>query len=374
MHITCSTSVLQSALAQVGRAISSQQTLPILGNILLEAKDGVCTMSATDLELSIVTKFAATVQQEGSITIPAKALQHYAQYTSDPEITLKVEGTHVHCQSARSKTQLLGEKATEYPRISSPEEGTEFSVELVPLLEALQLTTFSCSRNSLRPVLSGVLFTLENGKLLLAATDSFRLSETSIDAQGDGAVRAIVPVKVLEELRAVMGGKKDKEGNDDAPLRLKIRLHAQQASFSAGDTHIVSRLIEGSFPPYTQIIPKERTMRAHFVAKDLLTAVRRMHYFAKEMNNTITFALKDGKALLSTPETPLGKDEAELSIESEGGDTTIALSSSYLLDFLSRLPEEGVMMEVQDSMHPAVFRIPTRDHTLHLIMPLRLSQ
>lgn len=393
MKFSCNTASLLQALQVVSRAISGQQALPILGNILLHAEGKRCTISATDLELSIVTSFDAAIESEGSITVPAKAIVNFAQYTSDPEVVLEtVEGTQVKCISKHSKTNLSGERASEYPTITPVEKKISFSVNAHDLLQALHLVTFTCARTSLRPVLSGVSVRTEGGKLILVGTDSYRLSEYILEANVQDEISCIIPVKVLEEVKAAISSQKTKpirlvqsetsetdEKIDEVP-HVQVTLSAQQVELQVGQTRFLSRLIEGKFPDYRQIIPKEVSVRSVIALHEFTTTVRRMHYFAKEVNNNLTFVLKSGDATITdagiqihTPQTPLGKDEALITAETSGGDAKIALSSSYLLDFLSHIDDTNVELRVVDSMHPAVFVLPNTPHFLHLIMPLRMQ-
>lgn len=386
MKFTCATQDLLSSLQLVSRAISSQQALPILGNILFRAEGSVCTVSATDLEVSIVTSFPANVESEGSITIPAKAILNFAQYNNDPEVTLEVsDGTQLRCSSSHGKTVLSGEKASEYPSIPSLEDKTSFSLDAASLLEALHLVTFTSARTSLRPVLSGVYLRTEGEYFILVATDSYRLSEYKIKAGGAGGdISCIIPVKVLDELKMMLAAKKPPkrtpteedvpEGTREEAIPVHVTLGSQQIGIRVGDTRLLSRLIEGKFPDYRQIIPKEAPTKTLVSTRDLSTATKRMHYFAKEMNNSLTFSVKPSEIHVQTPQTQLGRDEATLPAETTGTDGKIALSSSYLLDFLSHIGDEQVEMRVMDSMHPAVFHLPGNEKFLHLIMPLRLQE
>lgn len=378
MKFSCGTPALLQALQLASRAISGQQALPILGNILLQAEGKRCTVSATDLELSIVTSFEASIENEGSITVPAKAILNFAQYTTDPEVVLEtVEGTQLRATSKHSKTVLSGELATEYPTIAPVEKKTAFSVNATALLEALHLTTFPCARTSLRPVLSGVSVRTEGGKLILVGTDSYRLSEYVIQTQVKEEVSCIIPVKVLDEVKAVLSGFKSKKPSEDDKInevaQVLVTLGQQQVEVQVGNTRFLSRLIEGKFPDYKQIIPKEHTVRSVIATHELTTAVRRMHYFAKEVNNNLTFTLGASDVKVSTPQTPLGKDEAMITAETTGNESKIALSSSYLLDFLSHIDDANVELRVVDSMHPAVFKVANAEAFLHLIMPLRMQ-
>jgi len=384
MKLSCSTQELLQALQLVSRAISGQQALPILGNILVRAESGKCVLSATDLELSIITSLTANVEQEGSITIPAKAILNFAQYNNDPEVTLEVkDGTQIKCSSAHSKTVLSGETSTNYPSIVPVEKKTMFSLDASTLLEALHLVTFSSARSSLRPVLSGVYLRTEDDQIVLVATDSYRLSEYKIKAPSSEPISCIIPVKVLEELRTVLAGKKpakkspteeSAEGARAEAMPVHITLSTQQIEMRVGDTQLLSRLIEGKFPDYRQIVPKEHTSKAIIPVRDLTTAVRRMHYFAKEVNNNLTFSFTAGMVSVATPQTPLGKDDATIPVELIGEDSKIALSSSYLLDFLGHIDVDALDMRITDSMHPAVFHLPASDKFLHLIMPLRMQE
>ncbi len=385
MKFTCNTQEFLQALQLVSRAISSQQALPILGNVLVKVEDGVCTLSATDLELSIVTQLSATVETSGAITIPSKAILNFAQYNNDPEVTLEVkDGTQIRCTSAHSKTVLSGESANDYPSIVPVEKTTSFSLDAATLLEALHYVTFSSARSSLRPVLSGVYLRTEGDSIILVSTDSYRLSECTIKASVAEQISCIIPVKVLEELRSVLAARKPakkspteedaKEGERSEAIPVHITMNQQQIEMRVDGTRLLSRLIEGKFPPYQQIIPKENTTKALVSVRDLTTAVKRMHYFAKEVNNNLTFSFTQGQVHVATPQTQLGKDETTIPVELNGTDGKIALSSSYLLDFFAHIDVDTVDMRITDSMHPAVFHLPGSDKFLHLIMPLRMQE
>jgi DNA polymerase-3 subunit beta len=364
MKFSCQTTDFLHGIQLVSRAISGQQALPILGNILFKVEGSTCTVSATDLELSMITSFPASIESEGAITIPSKAILNFAQYNTDPEIVLEtVEGTHLKVTSKHSKTSLSGEAATSYPSIPAVEKKTSFKLDAAPLLEALNLVTFASARTSLRPVLSGVYLRTEGGKLILVATDSYRLSECSIPTEVAEDVGCIIPVKVLEELKGMLSSKKppkatpteegEKQGERKEAIPVEITLSAQQIR---------------------QIIPKEHTTKALINTRELTAAVKRMHYFAKEVNNNLTFTLSGEEAHIHTPQTQLGKDETTISAEITGTEGKIAVSSSYLLDFLGHIDTEVLELRITDSMHPAVFYIPANDKFLHLIMPLRMQE
>ena len=385
MKFLCKTSNLLQALNLVSRAISNQQALPILGNVLIKVEGKRCQISATDLELSIITNFEANIENEGSITVPAKAIVNFAQYNSDEEVLLETsEGTQLKCTSAHAKTVIAGEAASEYPTISPIKKETTFSLEAQPLLEALHMVTFASAKTTLRPVLAGVYVHTEKGNLILVATDSYRLSEYTIHTDTIGGdVSCIIPAKVLEELKSILssfkGDKKEKNGDSalkTSSPKIEIALSTQQIEINIGSTQLLSRLIDGKFPDYKQIIPDNKTTKASIKTRNLSTIAKRMHYFAKETNNNLTFTVRksDNTMHIATPHTQAGRDEATLDIELTGEDNKIALSSSYLLDFLAHVDDDVVQMHLTDSMHPAVFHVPSNENLLHLIMPLRIQE
>jgi DNA polymerase-3 subunit beta len=385
MKFLCKTSNLLQALNLVSRAISNQQALPILGNVLIKVEGKRCQISATDLELSIITSFEANIENEGSITVPAKAIVNFAQYNSDEEVLLETsEGTQLKCTSAHAKTVIAGEAASEYPTISPIKKETTFSLDAQPLLEALHMVTFASAKTTLRPVLAGVYVHTEKGNLILVATDSYRLSEYTIHTDTIGGdVSCIIPAKVLEELKSILssfkGDKKEKNGDSalkTSSPKIEIALSTQQIEINIGSTQLLSRLIDGKFPDYKQIIPDNKTTKASIKTRNLSTIAKRMHYFAKETNNNLTFTVRksDNTMHIATPHTQAGRDEATLDIELTGEDNKIALSSSYLLDFLAHVDDDVVQMHLTDSMHPAVFHVPSNENLLHLIMPLRIQE
>ncbi len=373
MKFLCKTTELLSAVQLASRAIGGQQALPILNNILFQVEGKKCTVSATDLELGAITTLEASVENEGTLTVPAKAILNFAQYNTDTDVLLEtVEGTQLRCTSPHTKTTITGEPASDYPSITPTEKHTSFSVEADAILRGLHLTTFAAARSALRPVLSGVYCRVGGGEATLVATDSYRLSEyrVPISKGGEGA-SCIIPVKVLEELRGILGGKKRDGGRQSSDVLVCVG--AQQVEFHIGPTRLFSRLIEGRFPNYEQIIPNEHTTSVCLPARELSITVRRMHYFTKEMNNSLAIHVSAGSVRLVSPQTQIGKEESVISAETKGKENKIALSSSYLLDFLGHIDEDDTNITIVDSVHPAVFRLPKQPGFLHLIMPLRMS-
>ncbi len=387
MKFSCKTQDLLSGLQLVSRAIGSDQVLPILQNILISVEGKRCTLSGTNLEISIVTSFEVSIENEGAITVPAKAILNFMQYNQDDEVVLETsEGTQLKLHSKKAKAIIAGETASGFPVIAGIQKETVFSFPVSPLLHALNLVTFACAKTTSRPVISGVFMRIEKGAIVLVGTDSYRLSEYTIDIPGikDG-ISCIIPARFMEELKAVIAlhhtsdeMKAGAEGKDKktgvGEKNVEIALGSQQIEINIGSTRLVSRLIDGKFPDYVQVLPKEKHTTATVSTKDLLSAVKRMHYFAKELNNTITFHCTKTGVHLATKQTQLGRDESTINVELTGQENKIAISSTYLIDFLTRFGDPSVAIEILDKMHPAVFRSTKGEKYLHLIMPLRMNE
>ncbi len=386
MKFSCKTQELLGALHLVSRAIGGEQTLPILQNVLIQAEGKRCTLSATNLELSIVTSFEVNIENEGGITVPAKAILNFIQYNRDDEVLLETsEGTQVKLQSKHAKAVIAGEATSGYPIITSVQKETSLHIPVSPLVDALNLVTFACAKTTSRPVISGVYVRVEKGKIILVGTDSYRLSEYKIPISGQsGEVSCIIPARFLEELKGIVssrrqeddksGGKNEKKAKERELEALEMNMSAQQIEVQYGHTKLTSRLIDGKFPDYIQVLPKEKHTTVTIPTRELLAAAKRMHYFAKEVNNNITFTINKGSLLLTTKQTQLGKDESTIEAQVDGTENKIAISSNYMIDFLSRINAEQLAIEVSDKMHPAVFKLPDNADFLHLIMPLRMAE
>ena len=386
MKFSCKTKDILHTINLVGRAITGQQAIPILNNILFQVEGKRCVLSATNLEFSIISSLDAEVENEGAITIPTKAIQNFAQYSTDDEVVFESsEDAQLKCRSKKSKTVIAGEPATEYPTISPIQKEVTLTVSDTELYDAIHHVSFASAKTTTRPVLSGVYFKITKKELILVATDSYRLSEYKIPVlETQGEVECIVPSKVLVEIMSILGGAKKGRGEEDGDKKKKtkakkgepvsITLSSQQIEVVVGQTTVLSRLIDGSFPNYQQILPASSSTTAVLPLQELLTSVKRMHYFAKESNNNLALSVSSKELLIQTQLTQIGRDESRIAVDVKGEKNKIALSSSYLLDFLSHVTGEEVHMELTDKVHPAVFRTPDLPNYLHLIMPLRMSE
>lgn len=367
MKCTCSQKDLLGALNVSIKAINATNTLPVLNNFLIKAEGKNVVVSSTNLEIAITVSFEANVSNEGSLTVPAKLLTSYVNFLKDGEVELKdEEGLNLALKAPGSKTVIKGLGADEFPAIPQVEKEASFSVKAEALTEAINQVVFAASLNKTRPILTGVYFELNTEQLKIVATDSYRLSEKTIKLKqpAEQKFKCIVPARTILELGKIISGSNDK---------VEVIISSNQILFKFNKIELISRLIEGQYPDYQQIIPQDPGTKAVVNLNDLVLAIKRINLFAKENSNNIKLAFeKDGKLKLTTQATQYGSEEDELAIQLEGKDNQVALNSEYMLDVFSNLHPEDILLEADSDLTPVKIKIPGQDDYLHIIMPLKL--
>jgi DNA polymerase-3 subunit beta len=368
MKFRCSHSDLSHALDVVTHVIDSNVTLPVLNNILLRCEGKKVHFSATNLEMAVNFWMDAEVVNEGAVTVPAKLFSGYVNLLKDSQLECSVvEGLTLAMNSAGSKTKIKCIASEEYPTISSIDELVSFELEREGLPEAIHQVSFAASSTNTRPVLSGVYVEVEGTTLTLVATDSFRLSERkmTLDQPVAQAMSCIIPTRAISEF-ARLCSKNDSE-------KVSIVLGKNQVLFRVGDIELYSRLIEGNFPNYRQILPRSLKTTTSLDTNDQSLAVKRVNLFARENNNKVVFDFQANTLTISTPATQVGEEEGELPISLDGDPGKIALNSEFVLDILGNLGEDQVELGINDSTSPAVFKPVGKDDFVHIIMPLKLQ-
>jgi len=367
MKVVIPQSELLESLKTVSRAVSGQNTLPVLGNILIRAEGKKLHFAATNLEISIANAIEADIKNEGSITVPAKILTSYTSLLGKKEdIELKIaDGTALELNSKSSKTKIKGISADEFPQVSRVEGGTRLELSDEQFREAVHQVAFAAQENASRPILAGVYLVAKGKELKIVATDSYRLSEKKITLEKEVAdVSCVVPVRAFLEADRLMAG------HD----KIVITVAENQVMFSVGGTELVSRLIEGQFPPYEQILPKSHQTTIEVNREDLVLAVRRVSIFAKENNQHMKLEfLNDGTMSVSTDATQIGEEKTTIDVKIDGATNVIALNADYVLDVLGALTgDELIQIEVEGKMNPAVFKRLKHKDFVHLVMPLKV--
>ncbi len=368
MKVFCSQSDLDMALNITSKAISTHNTLPVLNNILLKTEAKRLYFSATNLEIAITYFIDCDVRNEGSVTVPAKLFSGYVNLIDKDNVEMEVkDGNTLYLHVGADETKIKGITADEFPLIPKMEKEESVEVDVRAFEKAIEQVVFSASLNTSRPVLSGVFIKVEKDTLVMVATDSYRLSEKHIKLgyKGTSSFSCIVPGRTIAELGKILSKVKEK--------KMEISVSKNQILFNTGNIELTSRLIEGKFPDYEKIIPKEGKTKFTVKVDALSQVVKRVNLFAKENNYSIRMtATNDGKLSISTDETKVGEEKAELEIKMEGENNKIAINAQYLLDVLLFIDSEEVEIGITDKLSPAVIKPCKKDDYTYIIMPLKI--
>lgn len=368
MKVICQRDELENALNIVNRAISPNNTLPVLNNILIKAEGKKLFFASTNLEIAIQYNMDADVRNEGAITVPAKLITSYVSLLKEDSVELSlVAGVTLELKSKTSKTKMKGISADEFPLIPKVEKENVLQIPTKDLEKAITQTVFAASVNTTRPVLSGVLFKVDKDVIKLVATDSYRLAEKTIKLKESAKfeIRSLVPARTVSELGKLL--------SKSAVKDVEINFSKNQVLVRIDGIELTSRLIEGKFPDYEKIIPKTSKSVAEVSVDELSLVVKRVSLFARENNNNIKLTVtNDGILQIATDETKVGEEKAEIPIKMEGENNKIALNSQYLLDVLTFVSEGKINLGINDKLSPAMVKPLKGDDYVYIIMPLKI--
>ena len=370
LKVTCTPSTLSQALQVVSRAISTRTTLPILNNILLETTADGLTLTATNLEIGIRKSVAAEVQREGSATAPARLLTDFVASLPEEELQLDFDQTNqtLNLRCARFDTNVKCIEAEEFPPQPRAEEADRLQVPLDEMLSAIEQTQMAASTDEARPVLTGVLLHVDASEHTLAATDGHRLAVRKLRSAGGDQIegRLIVPARALAELARAMRG-------ESGQLDILVAKARNQVFFRAGGSEVNSRLIDGTYPNYTQVIPKKSSTVIEVATDELTQIVRAVSLFARDSANVIKLRTADGALALSATTNEVGDSRAELPAKIEGSEIQIAFNARYVLDALGVIDSDKVQLHFDGPLSPGLIRPPDSDDYVYVIMPVRVA-
>lgn len=378
MNVSCLQENLQRGLAHVTRAVATKSTLPVLGNILLATDRGQLKLAATNLEIAITCWVGCQIEEEGALTVPARLLADFIGSLPNDRVSLQVDrrtqALLVRC--ARAKATIKGIDAEDFPVIPTVEDSAPTArIEPELLREVIGQVVFAAATDDSRPVLTGVQVRIEGNHLTMAAADGFRLSvraaELAEPAQTD--VDIIVPARALSELARTVA---DQPG----PVEITVTGARNQALFRAGNIDFVSRLIEGAFPDYRKIIPKDYTTRSVLDTQEFLSATKRASYFARDNADIVKLMLTPSEAdltpgnlTIAANAAEVGDNASELDAAIEGMAGQIAFNVRYLSDVLTVVKSSQVALETQSASSPGVVRAVGSQDFTHVIMPMHLA-
>ncbi|HEY7415699.1 MAG TPA: DNA polymerase III subunit beta [Ktedonobacteraceae bacterium] len=373
MKIICKQQDLNRGLSIVGHAVSSRSTLPILANILLATENGRLKLSATNLEIGINCWVDAEIQEDGSTTIPAKLITDLVNSLPQTSVEIAVGGdTHVaNVKSQRSSAMIKGMDPSEFPLIPSA-EGNELPIALdaAQLKEAIQEVAFAAADDDSRPVLTGVYVEVGSEKLTFAAADAFRLAVRVIELPGHDQSQdtILIPARTLEELARILPA----EGSVEmivTPNRSQVLFHTEQVD-------LVSRLIEGTFPNFRGIIPKEHTTRAVIETKEFAAAVKSVAPFARDSSNIARVKItggegsEEGSITLEATTEDVGSNVSTINATVDGPEQQIIFNVKYLSDILNVISVPEVALEVSSASRPGVIKPVSQTEYTYIIMPM----
>jgi len=368
MRFTISREKLQEGLAAVAANIPAKTTLPVLANILLETTEKGIKLSGTDLDIAVSTEVMADVDVPGAVTIPAKKLSEIARELPPAPVKISAVGEQrVTIECGRSRFKLLGLPRDEFPTFPSVRFNESWRIRSGDLQQLISHTSFAVSAEESRPILNGVLWELRADKMRMVATNGHRLAkmDVPIDSANAPASDLIVPPKALEQVRRLFPAEEE----------LEIARGDNHIGFRSPFTAVFTRLIEGPYPNYEQVIPKDNDKVAVADKVALASALKRMSVIASDQTHRIRLSFNSGMLKFSVQTPDLGEAQDELPIRYTGDQLDIGFNASYLLEILRYIPTDEVRM---------TFKAPERAATLEpegwkdpasymcLVMPLRL--
>ena len=368
MKFTITREKLHEGLQAVAASVPSKTTLPVLANILVEAtKDGL-KLSGTDLDISVSTTIPASVDQEGATTLPARKLVEIVKELPNAAIRMTSSGEQrATIECGKSKFKLLGLSRDEFPAFPSVKFEGGWKVAAKDLQKLIGHVAFAASTEESRPILNGVLWELRTDRMRMVATNGHRLARMDVPTSGQGGGQAdlIIPPKALEQIRRLFGGDEEIEiGRSDNHL-----------GFRSTTTQIFTRLIEGPYPNYEQVIPRENDKSLTADKAALAGALRRMSIVASDQTHRIRMAFTNGACKMSVQTPDLGEAQEELAVSYEGDSLEIGFNAAYMLEILKYMPTDEVRMtfkapERAATCEPVGWDDPASYMTL--VMPLRL--
>lgn len=366
MNFTITRQNLHNALAAVSASIPSKTTLPVLSNILFEARDGEVRMTGTDLDVAVRVRVPADVKQAGNLTAPGKKLQEIVRELPDSPVEVTTRGEQIELKCGRSHFKLNGLPADEFPTLTEVDFSGGLTVTGANLNGLIHRTAFAVSTEESRPILNGVLWELRDGEMKMVATNGHRLARMSVRVESTGTRSAdfIVPPAALSQVQRLF-----KDGDS-----IEVARSENHLGFRAASTEVYTRLIEGTYPNYEQVIPRDNDKSASIDKKALESAVRRMAVVASDQTHRIRMKFEPGRVHLNVLTPDLGEGHDELEVGYEGAELEIGFNANYLLEVLRYMPSDEVKFSFKAPERAATME-PIGENApdyLCLVMPLRL--
>ena len=373
MRLSCLQENLTRGLSVVGRAVATRTTLPITQNVLLSTDQSRLKLAATNLEIAISTWIGAQIEEEGSITIPARLLTEFVNSLPPERIDIKSvaqpKGLELDC--ARFEAHINGTDAEDFPPIPAVESGVVVKVEPQALKEAISHVAFAAATEDSRPVLTGIKVEITGDDFTFAAADGFRLAvyKGKLAEPTTEDLSFMIPGRAFQELNRLIG-------SQEAPVELTVTPSKSQALFRLENVELVSQLVQGTFPNYSQLIPQSYDTRVVVNLEEFLRATRTASIFARDGSGIVRVQVSGGsngspgKLSISSRAEEVGDNQGEIDARVEGDEAKIAFNSKYLAEVLDVLGTGEVALETTTPSSPGVLRPLSNDDYVHVVMPM----
>ena len=371
MKLTIKKEEILKGLQRIQGVVEKKNTMPILSNMLLIAEGSSIEIIATDLEIGLRGRYAAEVEKPGAVTVSAKKMYEIVRELPAEDLQIKVEdGNWVKIISGRSQFKLVGLPKDEYPSLPDVAEEGMIAIDGEVLRDMIKKTLYSVGENDARYVLNGLFVHMSQVKgglnIRMVGTDGHRLSmiDRVIDAKHKEE-SLIIPKKAMLELRRIL--------EEDSPKgELRLGFSKNHALFKRDGLVMVSKLIDGNYPNYLQVVPAKSTKKVT-IAKDVFThAVKRVSILSKEKTNAVKMQLEEGRLILSTNNPEVGEASEELAVDYKGDGVAIGFNSRYLMDVLSAMDRQTIALELNDALSPCLITEEGDEHYKCVVMPMRV--
>lgn len=377
MKVSCLQENLAKGLTIVGRAVSSRSTLPVLSNVLLATDNNRLKLSATNLEIVVINWIGAKVIDGGAITVPARTFADLinALPPETVDLTLNQQTQTLHVGCTRTEANIKGIDAEEFPLIPEPQTHNQIRIPTPLFKQMVSQVTFAAATDDTRPVLTGVSTRFEGSKITMAATDGFRLSIRTAEFPGfvSEPFSLVIPARALNEVARVAS-------DNIENVSLTIPEGRNQVVFDLGDIVVVSQLVDGNFPDFSSVLPKNYLTRTVISTADLLKACKTANIFARDSSNTARVSINPGDELVpshiivAATSQETGDNIAQVDAMVEGEKVEIAFNVKFMTDLLNVMDTAQVALETRSPREPGVLKPVGHDNFRHVIMPMHFSK
>jgi len=369
MKITVQAGDLKKYFGIVSRGVSARPQLPILSGVLLKATNDEVALVSTDLEVSFWLRLPAKIEEEGEVVLPAKLMLELVSSLPAGNVELTADKHVVKINVDGINSEVVGQGAEDFPGIPRAKK-PQVILKSGDFRQKVDRVCVSSAKDDTRPILTGVLWEINEGKVSLVATDGYRLSVDKLSLSKtdlEKETRLILPARSLQEISKLLG----ETGDDD--FSLEFDKNDQQVIFKVGEIEVSSRLIAGEFPPYQQIMPNTYLVRAEFGREEILEAVKRANLFARDNANIVKLTIQKESVVVKAESSQVGTSVTEVPAKVEGEGMTIAFNARYLLDYLGISYSERIIWETEGELKPSVFKNEEESAWVQVVMPVRVQ-